>query len=615
MSWKRLRSPLVICASVGLALGLMLAVAEAVASWSAPGEVVRLELLLYGAVFDGGAGLLAGLVIGAAVWALLRLRRALARRAAPAAVSEDHLAAAPDLAGRRLTRREVLRAGLVAGSAVGIGALALEWGLTDRKPSPAPTPSGATLPQSTVSAPGPIAQPTQSAPVLARDAAAPPNIFLISLDTVRADYIHAYGHPTVQTPALDRLASEGARFNRTMVQLPQTDPSHGSILTGMYPSSNGVRVHMVDKLPANLDTLATVLSQAGYQTAALYSWMSFDPQYCQFQRGFQTYRNVAPDPNSPLSAPGMSQAAAGYREAEQYLAVPRLLSEAVGAQHQLEETAKGRADLTTDAALPQLKALAPGPFFFWLHYFDPHYPYEPPQALIDQYDPGYSGPITPTMATFVAIQQAKLIPKGADLKHFESLYLAELTYFDQYLSSVLSQLDALGLTDSTAVFLVGDHGEAFDEHTQEIVNGTDYMHPHSLYNNELRVPLLLRYPARLGPGVVVDAPTQGIDIFPTVMEIAGLRVPDQVQGTSLLPLLDGRDDGSGRAAYAIMADYGFLSVTAQNWKYIRNNASGHEQLFDLSADPGEQNDVADSEPEVRRRLAAQLTAWMNSEKI
>src|SRR5581483_11406974 len=190
----------------------------------------------------------------------------------------------------------------------------------------------------------------------------PPNLLLITMDTVRADQLGAYGHPFVKTPAIDDLAAQGARFDMHVVQQPQTNPSHASILTGMYPASSGVRVHMVDKIPTNLETLATTLSRAGYATGALYSWMSMDPQYCGFERGFATYRNVAPDPGAVPDNPAAKQAAADYRAAREYLSLPKAISQATN-QDVLEETAKGRADLTTDAAIAQLQALKGEPFF------------------------------------------------------------------------------------------------------------------------------------------------------------------------------------------------------------------------------------------------------------
>src|SRR5581483_8322248 len=156
------------------------------------------------------------------------------------------------------------------------------------------------------------------------------------------------------------------------------------------------------------------------------------------------------------------------------------------------------------------------------------------------------------------------------------------------------------------------HGEAFGEHPREIVGLTDFFHPHGLYHAEVRSPLLLRYPPRIRPGTVVAAPTQSIDLFPTLLELAGAAVPAQAQGTSLWGLLEGRDDGRGRAAYSALADGTFAALVVPGWKYIQNNVSGHRQLFDLRADPDEARDLAQAQPDLAARLATQTAQWMKA---
>ncbi len=572
-------------AALGALLGILAATGEVVwVAWSVRGAGFRPELLLYGAVIEGGLGLAVGLLLGL-VWSVWSAGRVQARARVGLVVREASPAAGPTL-----TRRAALRLGLALASAGGLGVLTLAWATDGRRQ----------------------AAWAQAAPArLASRADGPPNILLVTLDTVRSDYLRVYGHPSIQTPNLDRLAAQGARFDLQIVQQPQTNPSHASMFTGMYPSSSGVRVHMVDTLPANLDTLATLLNGAGYATAALYSWLSFDPQYCQFQRGFQVYQNVAPGGPAALDNPIGKEVAADYRVAREYLLLPKMLNQATGVQQRIEEIAKGRADLTTDAAIAQLQAVHGQPFFLWLHYFDPHYPYQPPAELADQYDSGYSGPIDSSMATVDAIDSGALVPRGADLRRLVSLYEGELTFLDLHLGRLLAALDTLGLADTTVIAVTADHGEAFGEHTQEIV-GPPFFHPHSLYNTEQRVPLLLRYPPLIRPGTVVSVPTQAIDLFPTLLELAGVPVPAQSQGRSLRGLLDGSDDGHDRAAFSALADYTFTSVTVPGWKFILNNASGHRQLFDLQADPNETHDLAGAQPDLAQRLAEQTQTWMKA---
>jgi arylsulfatase A-like enzyme len=382
----------------------------------------------------------------------------------------------------------------------------------------------------------------------------------------------------------------------------------------MYPSSSGVRIHMVDKLPDNLDTLATLFAKAGYATAGLFSWMSFDAQYSNFQRGFQVYQDLTQNKPGLLANPLVQQVAASYRTAEPFLVVPRVAADLTGLDQQVETAAKGRADRTTDAAIAQLRAFGGKPFFMWLHYFDPHYPYEPPGAYANLYDPDYHGTIDGSMTTVLAIASGKLRPGQADLRRLQSLYQGEISYLDSQIGRLFRALDQLGLTGKTVVALTGDHGESFAEHT-DFDEGGDVFHPRSLYNVEGRTPLLLRYPPRVKAGTVVTTASQAIDLFPTLLELAGLAVPRQAQGTSLVGLLTGTDDGSRRLAFAAMPDYVFTAIATPRWKLIQNNASGQRRLFDLGNDPQELRDVLTANADTAGQLTARLQAWMKAVKI
>jgi arylsulfatase A-like enzyme len=407
-----------------------------------------------------------------------------------------------------------------------------------------------------------------------------PNVLLITLDTLRADFLGAYGHAGRHTPALDAFAAQAARFEANMVQQPQTNASHAALLTGMYPASNGVRVQMVDKIPSNLQTLATLFSDAGYATAAVYSWLSFDDQFCGFKRGFDVYQNCA-----GAAPPGMDTATLEL----------------------LESTAKGRADVTTDRAIAQLREFKGRPFFFWVHYFDAPYPYQAPAALAAALDPGYQGPIDSSMKVVDELSQGQLTPSRDDVRKMESLYQAEIAFLDTHLGRLFAALEQQGLADDTVVAIVGDHGEAFGEHNQLIANGADFFHPHGLYNTELRTPLLIRWPGHIKPGAI-RTPNQTIDVCPTLLQLAGLEPPEQNQGSSLAPLLAGSPDPT-RAAFSAMPDEQIISITVPGWKLMQNRASGNLLTFDLSADPGETRDISAAHPNLVSRLAQRLEGW------
>ncbi|HVA22950.1 MAG TPA: sulfatase [Chloroflexota bacterium] len=573
-------------ALAGIVAGILAGLGEvAHLAWFVPGIPFPPILMADAAVIDGGLGLLAGCVVGL-VWAFVT------RNKRPAEEPLETVA----VAHCPLSRRSFLRvAGASVALAGAVGSGTLIWQTSGRR---------------AIAGVAPLWAANGAA---AGGASRPPNILFITIDTLRADQLGVYGHPYMSTPALDAFAAQGARFNWHMVQQPQTNPSHASMFTGMYPASSGIRVHMVDKIPDQQQTLAKVFANAGFATAGLFSWMSFDNQYCNFQPGFQVYQDLT-NAISLLDKPGVRDVGAQYRVAEQYLSVPRALNQITGLQEQQEAAGKGHADVTTSAAISQLSAFGSQPFFMWLHYYDPHYPYQPPDSYLDLYDAGYQGPMDDSMSTIDAIQAGKLQPQGADLQRLMSFYQAEITFLDSQIVRLFQTLDSMGLTQNTVVAITGDHGESFGEHTQFEENGS-FFHPHSLYNSEQRVPLLLRYPDRIQPGAVISAPTQAIDVFPTLLGLAGLSVPDQAQGRDVVSLLDGSDDGSSRASFAAMPDYVFTSVTVPGWKLMRNLASGEQRLFNLTDDPNEQQDLLAGQQDVGTQLGTQLQGWMKDVKI
>ena len=627
---------------VGAAAGLFLGIVAALAEWLHVGVSVRGAgfqplILLYAELVDGGIGVVLG-IAAALIWSAVLWLRARPTRNSPGSVVNAMWdgpypvtvirrrtilgpAAQPAPAGAAISRRAALRLGAAAVSAgaLSLGALALitrqrEGGSTAYAYAPAnAVPRSPDLLEGASASASPAASaaaantPTAAAP-------ARTNLILVTMDTIRADQLGVYGHPTVRTPALDKLASQSARFNLHLIQEPATNPSHAAMFTGMYPPSNGVRVHMVDKLPASVATLAGTLAEAGYYTAGLYSWMSLDDQYCGFQRGFQTYENVSGSMPSAFNNPVLRNIAAQYRVAEQYLALPKGISAASGVQAEMEWKNKGRADLTTDSAIAELSMLGKQPFFLWVHYFDAHYPYLPPAPFDNEYDPSYAGKLTFSIDTIQSIEQGKIQPSPDDVKKLQSLYQGEISFLDTNIQRLFDAIDQQGLTNDTALVVTADHGESFGEHST-LKEDTDYFHPHDLYNAEQRVPLMIRYPGRIKAGTVIQAPTEAIDLFPTFLELADVKVPDQNQGKSLLRLLDGTDDGSRRVSYSMMPDYVFTSITVPGWKLILNTASGTRELYNLGNDLEETHDLSDSQPVLVKSLSDKLQTWMKAEKI
>ena len=434
-----------------------------------------------------------------------------------------------------------------------------------------------------------------------------PNVLLITIDTLRADRIGAYGFASAHTPTLDRVAAEGVRCDYAMCQLPQTNASHAALLSGLYPSTNGVKVHMVDHLRPDVKTMAEVFKGAGYQTAGIYSWVSLDPQFCGLDRGFDSYHGYVLNRSLLFSNPSLEKLSAIYRQIKSDVPVVSAADAALGSSEQIEKTIDGRADVTNAAVfnwLDQNVHADSAPFFLWVHYFDPHYPYTPPSGYDHLLGLNYSGKIDGSVDTVHAIENKQLNPTPDDLARLLELYQGEIAFTDAQLGLLLKKLEDGGLLDDTILVITGDHGESFGEHD-------DWTHGQKVFEPEVRVPLLLRYPARVPSKVVVEAPVQSIDVMPTILDLTGIKAPSAVQGVSLLPVLSGVNDGKDRAAFTELADESFVSMlTYQEWKLIRNNANDQLQLYHVSADPSEQKNLIEDQPTLTRELHARLLDMM-----
>ncbi len=414
---------------------------------------------------------------------------------------------------------------------------------TPQVPTAAPTPTG--LPPTATAVPEAARRPGR------------PNILLITVDSLRADRLGSYGGPA-RTPTFDRLAKEGVRFAQAYVQLPQTTPSHAALFTGQYPSSNGVRIAHHDALPQGKVTLAGVLAAAGYRTGGVYSWAG---PADGLDQGFQTYRNVA---------------------------TPH---------------ADGRADLTTAAASAWLEAAAADrarPFFLWVHYRDPHYPYEPPPPYDTLYAAPCGGCADGSLATLNRLHEGWQ-PTPADLTRIMAAYDGEITFTDHEVGRLLGRLDALGLTASTLVVLTSDHGEAFGEHGE-------WFHGLGVYQPTIHVPLLARLPDVIPAGAVYGGVVQLIDIMPTVLDLLGLGPVPSAEGRSLMAALRGGAPTEGLAIVEV-ADWRYTAIVRGEWKLIRDNLTGQHALYHLPSDPGEQRDRFAFEPAAAARLSSVLDQW------
>ncbi|MDX1630513.1 MAG: sulfatase, partial [Thermoanaerobaculia bacterium] len=376
-----------------------------------------------------------------------------------------------------------------------------------------------------------LVPPALAGEVAQYEPAGPPNLLLITLDTTRADHLGAWGWEHARTPILDELAGRGMRFVRADASVPVTLPSHASILTGLHPPRHGVRDNGTFALARAQTTVVERLRERGYDTAAVVSAAVVARRY-GLDQGFGRY-------DDDLPATG--------------------------------RTVERNAVATTRAALGLLEDLRP-PFLLWIHYFDPHEPYEAPAELRRELD----GP-TPA-------------------------YDAEIAHVDRELGRILDRIP-----DDTVTVLVGDHGEMLGDHG-ELTHG---IFP---YRGARRVPLLLAGPG-IPPGSV-DCLVRTVDVAPTLLELAGAPVPDGLDGESLLPLLGSPGECADRPSYT----ESFQPYLSFGWYPLRSFSDGRwllvhgpeDRLYDLESAAAETRNVASAHPERAREMRDRLVRTLEA---
>ncbi len=397
--------------------------------------------------------------------------------------------------------------------------------------------------RSTVAAP---AAPT--APVL-------PNLVIVTLDTTRADRLGSYGGP-VETPALDAIATRGTRFAHAWASAPITLPSHASLFTGLDPVRHGVRENGTYVLAEGQHTLAEILREQGWKTAAFVGGFPLSRRFGLAQ-GFDHYDDALHEDN-----PGPPRKDLWQGVARPYLDRP--------------------AGPVVRRTLGWLEENAHEPFFVWVHLFDAHHVYEPPEPFATRY-------------------------RGR-------LYDGEIAYMDSVLADLFGWLADRGLEDDTLVVIAADHGESLGEHGLE-------GHGRALYEPSLHVPLLVAFPGRVAAGRVVTESVDNVDVLPTVLDLLAIEIPEDLDGRNLATALRGEPiEASEGYAETLLPRLRFggperYSFRRGNWKLLREIApdgSRSERLFDLVGDPGERHDRAAALPAVRDALAAALDRRMSA---
>ncbi|HZR81642.1 MAG TPA: sulfatase [Candidatus Binatia bacterium] len=399
----------------------------------------------------------------------------------------------------------------------------------------------------------------------------PPNVLLYVIDTLRADHLGCYGYPLATSPHIDALAREGVLFERTVAQASWTKPAVASLLTGLDPLAHGA-TSLRQAIRPGVATLAERLAAQGWETAAFVTNVNVSAPF-GFARGFETFEYLPEDESRPSR---------------------HVLSDALG-----QEVARW-LDRTHDR-----------PFFLWVHSTDPHAPYTPPPELAERFRPGRGNGAPPGADPIALGRRARgegtsLSP--AEVPEIVALYDGEIAFNDASLGALLDELRRRGLYDSTLIVVTADHGEEFGDH-----GGFD--HGHTLYEELIRVPLVVRLPAGRLAGARRAAMARQIDLVPTLLDQLGIAPDPDLPGRSLFAR-DGAEAGPVEAfSHTRLARRELAAITSESWKSVQHLAGARREdveVFDLAGDPHEHESIARRRPvtvgyaaqSIRRAIAA-----------
>ena len=387
--------------------------------------------------------------------------------------------------------------------------------------------------------------------------APPPDVVLVVVDTLRADHLGFDGYRRPTSPHLDRLAAGSSVFTQARAQAPCTAPSVNSLLTSRHPWDFAGRPFGHLGIPRGMPTVAGLLRRAGYRTAAVSA--------------------------SPVVR-----------------ATPGEINREGGFGHGFDlflEGCERRDARCVGRRAEDLLGLLPRPFFLYLHYFDPHDPYAAPDGAPRRFATPYAGSDEAVAAGDPLPAVRRLHERGdaglgaGDLAHLVDLYDEEIAYVDHGIGELIARLDL----DRTLLVVTSDHGESFLEHGH-------LQHCRSLYDPELRVPLLVRPPGGSAPRRV-DTPVALLDVTPTLLDYAGVEKANGMAGRSLRPAVEGR---SLRTRPATAAMTTRRSLVEGRWKLIHDLETGGTELYDLPSDPAERANLLAERPRVTNRLLAFL---------
>jgi arylsulfatase A-like enzyme len=412
-----------------------------------------------------------------------------------------------------------------------------------------------------------------------RNLTGPPNLLLISVDTLRADHLSCYGYHRMTSPQMDELARAGIRFENAVAASTWTLSSHATMLTGLFPSTHRA-LQPDDKIDQAITLISETLRQEGYRTGAVVSGL-FVSSWFNFHHGFEYFDE------------------ANVQHSEKRVSSPSV----------------------TDAALRWLAEVDEEPFFLFVHYFDPHssYLYHPEFDYYSEYEGAIRGG-----EPFAELRDSRDGFSSDDVRKLVALYDGEINITDRAIGRLLNEIEKMGLAGNLLTVLTSDHGEEFMEHGW-------LGHRINLYEPAIHVPLIMTWPRRIAPGQVVKVPVSQTDLAPTLLEAAGIEAPSWCQTQSLWELLNinihsisnpAAVEGTTEADQdrTVFTEVSFTpgpgselkkqayktGTRTQGWKFIHDEMNSIDEIYNLAADPLEASNLSEATPEMLPELTE---AW------
>jgi len=396
-------------------------------------------------------------------------------------------------------------------------------------------------------------------------------VVLISIDTLRHDYVGAYGAKQVRTPVLDQVAAEGALFLEAISSIPLTGPSHSTMLTGLSPLIHGVRRNG-DFLPRRTWTVTRQLRDSGFRTGGFIAGYPLKSILSGLDQGFQRYDERL-----------------AFIDAFNETYYGRLAFVLPFFRRGLYRSAKE----VTDPAMEWIDQSDGSPFFLFLHYYDPHFPYGAKDRVRDLRYP------------------LKMTASKEDVDNQKRLYAGEVHAVDIQVERIIGLLRGKGIYDQTLLIITSDHGESLEKH--------DYFYGHGFYTYEqlVRVPMIVRCPLLVGPGIVVPQQVAVLDVYRTILDAVGLRPKPGSGGVSLIELANQAPPGYNR----VILSHNFISdvhaARTSQWKFIQNGGNKQKpfELYDLHTDPGETVNLYTTKRDIALSLEQFLAAQLASSAV